>query len=282
MNIVNYLPLTKLKIALAKILYILTKVFVKRDIHTISRNGINYEVDLSEGLDLSLFLFGNFQTHVSQNKYVKLPPDAVVIDIGANVGIMSLQFAKTVPEGKVYAFEPTHYAFKKLIKNLDLNPELRGHIYPIQSFVISPDKINEEIIAYSSWKVGKADNSPGHPVHKGTAMSTEGVSSLTLDLFCERENIERIDFMKIDTDGHEPDVFKGAKNSISKFRPKIIFEIGQYVMKEKEIGFDFYTQYFNELNYQLYNSTDLKEITLSNYKSIIPKRGTIDILALPN
>lgn len=186
-----------------------------------------------------------------------------------------------MPKGKVFAFEPTHYAYKKLQKNLDLNPTLKSRIITHQTFVTSPDKIDKEIVAYSSWKVGGSHEADEHPVHGGTAMSAEGVRSITLDDFCKEVDVAHVDFIKIDTDGHEPDVLNGAREALAKYRPKLIFEIGQYVMEEKGISFDFYTQLFDRLNYRLFNSSDLKEINLSNYKRIIPKKGTIDILAVP-
>lgn len=282
MKILNKLPLTRIKIFFAKILYRGVKFFYKEDLRTISRGGITYEIDLSEGLDLSLFLFGNFQSHVSKNKYLNLEENAVIFDIGANVGVMTLQFSQMVPKGKVYAFEPTHYAYKKLTKNVSLNPQLAERIQTIQTFVTSPEKKDETIIAYSSWKIDGSRAEKQHPIHGGTNMSTEGVGAITLDDFCEKENIQRIDFVKIDTDGHEPDVFAGAKNTVSKFRPKIIFEIGLYVMKERGIEFSFYNDYFTQLNYMLYNSKNLKLIDINNYDQAIPQKGTIDIIAIPN
>ena len=92
-------------------------------------------MDLSEGIDLSLFLFGNFQSYVVQNKYFSLEKDAIVFDVGANVGSMSLRFAQGASEGHVYAFEPTDYAFKKLQRNLSLNPKLAERISAVQQFL---------------------------------------------------------------------------------------------------------------------------------------------------
>ena len=136
-RLINRLPLTQIKMFFGKILYRLVHLICHEDKRIIIRNGIKYEIDLSEGIDLSLFLFGNFQKHVSQNKYLSLPQDAVIFDVGANAGIMSLQFATLVPLGKVYSFEPTFYAFSKLEKNLELNPELAKRIVVIQSLVSS-------------------------------------------------------------------------------------------------------------------------------------------------
>lgn len=282
MSILNSLPLTRIKIFVAKILYKIISPLYKDKHRKIVREGINYEVDLSEGVDLSLFLFGNFQSHVTHSKYLNIEDSDIVFDIGANFGIMSLQFAKAAPKAKVYAFEPTHYALKRFKKNLSLNPELAKRIIPVNTFISAKTEANADIKAFSSWKVDAKENaSELHPVHLGTAKGTEGVASITLNDFCLQNSIPKIDFIKIDTDGHEYEILKGAKDVISKFRPKIIFEIGLYVMEEKGIDFSFYANYFGSLNYKLIDSKTGENIDIKNYKKIIPQKGTIDILALP-
>ena len=62
---------------------------------------------------------------------------------------------------------------------------------------------------------------------------------------------------------------------------QIIFELGQYVMKERDINFMDYEGFFSGLGYMLSNATNNKPITNTNYKNMIPKKGTIDVLAIP-
>lgn len=282
MNIVfRNIPLTRLKIFGAKILFAATSVFVDtKKKRIINREGINFEVDLTEGIDFSLFLFGDFQSHVYHNKYFKINEGDIIFDIGANVGIMALNFAKLAKNGKVYAFEPTHYALKKLYRNLELNPELAQQIIVTNCFISAESKDNPEITAFSSWSLTKRTEKD-HEFHLGTPMSADGVPAITLDDFVSINKIDRIDFIKIDTDGHEYEVFNGAKKSLSRLRPKIIFELGLYVMKEKGFDFGFYWKYFQELNYKLYDSSNLHEITNQNYLDFLPKYGSIDVLAIP-
>lgn len=282
MNILfRNIPLTRVKIFGAKILYAGTSLFVNtREKKIINREGIRFEVDLTEGIDFSLYLFGNFQSHVYHNKFVQLKEDDVIFDIGANVGIMTLNFARKVPRGKVYAFEPTHYALKKLYRNIELNPELAKNIIVTNCFVSAKSDAHPDIVAFSSWSLTRRTEKD-HTFHLGTPMSAEGTPSISMDDFVRNNNIQRIDFIKIDTDGHEYEVFSGAKASIRQLRPKIIFELGLYVMKEKNIDFDFYWNYFQELNYKLYDSGNLEEISITNYKKYLPKYGSIDVLAIP-
>lgn len=282
MNIVfRNIPLTRAKIFGAKILLLFTSVFVDtKKKHLITRNNINFEVDLTEGIDLSLYLFNNFQSHVYENKFVQLKEDDIIFDIGANVGIMSLNFANKAKKGRVYAFEPTHYALKKLYRNIELNPELAKNIIVTNCFVSAKSDDNPDIVAFSSWSLTKRTEKD-HEFHLGTPMSAEGVPSITLDDFVTKNKISKIDFIKIDTDGHEYEIFLGGKKSLAAYRPKIIFELGLYVMNEKGFNFDFYWDYFQSLQYKLYNSDNFKEITIENCKNHLPKYGSIDVLAIP-
>ncbi len=278
--ILRNLPITQIKLFLARILYMITTLIFGKKKRIIRRNGLNFEIDPGEGLDLSLFLFGQFQKHVAANPYITLPADGTIFDVGANVGIMALQFARLVPEGKVYAFEPTHYAFNRLKKNLSLNPSITN-VVPVQTFVSAQTTKTHHLKAYSSWKVDQTNAKNTHPVHGGTAMPAENVQAVSLDDFCKHENIARVDFIKIDTDGYEMEVLAGAAGCIRTSRPQIIFEIGLYVMEEHGISFSDYWNFFTGMNYELFNSANKRMITLSNYKKIIPAKGTIDILALP-
>lgn len=274
------LRITEFKLFGAKILYKIVHVFFRKDKRKILRNGIHFEIDLAEGIDLSLFLFGSFQKHVTDNKLLKIPEDAVIFDVGANVGVMSLLLCKNNSGSQIHAFEPTHYALNKFMKNMELNPTLSPRIRLTNCFVSSKSGDSAGLKAYSSWNIA-GGGGVKHGVHGGTAMPAENVPSISLDDYCVNEKIDRLDFIKIDTDGHEFDVLKGAVQSIGKFRPSLVFELGIYVMEERKIQFSDYLDYFTKLNYKLFTSKSLKQINLENYSKHVPKYGTIDVVAIP-
>jgi FkbM family methyltransferase len=202
------------------------------------------------------------------------------MDVGANIGIMSLQFARLVPQGRVYAFEPTHYALSKLQNNLALNPGLAKRIQVTQAFVAeAPGEI--ELVAYSSWRIDGHRAGDEHPVHGGAPQATQGIPATSIDAVVAQERLQRLDFIKIDTDGHEYDVLQGAMHTLEQLRPQVIFELGLYVMKERGISFQHYQDLFEKMNYRLYLSHNKKPIHAQNYTQHIPARGTIDVLALP-
>lgn len=278
------IPITRLKIAGARLLYRMVKLAGRPDIVCAERQGIRFKLDLREGIDLSVYLFGAFQKHVFNNKLFSFPSDAVVLDVGANAGFMTLQFARRCPQGHVYAFEPTHYAVQRFRDNLALNPDLAERITLRQCFISDKAEATPSLVAYASWPV--AGNPAGeqaavHAVHLGRSLSAEGVSALTLDMWMEEVKPERVDFIKIDTDGHEWSVLQGAEKLIARFMPAVIFEVGQYVMEEKGIDFSTYLHFFRAHRYTLYNSAGGQKLTASNWQKIIPRLGTIDVLALP-
>jgi len=280
-SLINKIPLTKIRVYVARLIYFILKLLCLKKQRLIRRNGINYKIDLSEGIDLSLFLFGDFQKYIYDNQILRLSKDSVVFDVGANVGDMTLKFAELVPQGKVYAFEPTHYAFSKLKQNLSLNPALCKSVIPVQCFISYRTEKNPDIKAYASWKINLPAKGEIHPVHCGTLKSTEGISSITIDAFCRENNIKNIDFIKIDTYGHEWNVLKGAEQMIKQCRPKIIFEIDFSLMKENNTDFHNFYNFFSSLNYKFFNSKNKKHIDINNYFNRIPQKTAINILAIP-
>lgn len=276
----SQLPLTRIKLFIAKVIYAFLHLVLRKDQRIIQRNGITYEVDLSEAIDLSLFLFGHFQGYVFSQDFIQLSPSPVIVDVGANIGSMALGFAKTFPGSQVYAFEPTHYGFGKLKKNISLNPLLGPRIFPVQAFLSDKTVKNSEMKAYSSWKVDSSSREK-HPLHGGELMSAESIPSVTLDDFCQERGLSKIDLMKIDTDGYELTVLRGALQAIAKFKPVIIFEIGLYLLKERGDTIEEYFDLFNKLNYRWFNSENKRPISKENYLAEIPYRSTIDVLAVP-
>jgi FkbM family methyltransferase len=273
------LPWTRFKLLAARALYYPAVLAFGRRRGTVVRNGIQYDLDLGEGIDLSVFLFGSFQPEVVRNRFVRLPADGVVVDVGANVGILSLQIAQAVPAGRVFAFEPTHYAFARLKRNLELNPGLAARVEAVQAFVSSASDVRPGLSAYASWRVD-GTSSGTHPLHGGTAKSADEIGAVSLDDFVAQRGLPRVDFIKIDTDGHELEVLRGARRLLARHRPVVVFEIARYVMDERGIDFSDYVSLLAPLGYALFDAKSGAAIDLTNHTERIPVRASIDIAAV--
>ena len=270
---------TRFKIRIAHYIFLLLK-WIRVDTHRIvRRQGVNFELDLGEGIDLSIFLFGYFQTHITKkSSFFKLPKDAIIFDVGANFGSISLPLAYKYPQSTVFSFEPSNYAFAKLLRNIELNNNLRDRIKPIHTFLSSNGSYSDELTSYSSWRVDTLEGTR-HPVHLGTIKESIKMST-TIDNYIQANNIGRLDFLKIDTEGYELEILEGAINSIKKYKPVIIFELSQHLLKEKSHSFDEYEKLLAPSGYRFIDAKSGRIATKSNINSIIPQNGSIDIIAL--
>ena len=133
---------TKHKILLAKIIFFLISIIKKEKLVRIKKNNINWELDLSEGIDLSVYIFGKFEyeivTAIAKHKLSKNP---VFFDIGANVGVQTLQLKEYFKNSIIHSFEPTNFGYNKLKNNILLNPKLSKKIFINQIFLNNKKKI---------------------------------------------------------------------------------------------------------------------------------------------
>ncbi|MDY6906511.1 MAG: FkbM family methyltransferase [Thermodesulfobacteriota bacterium] len=271
----------RIKLFFARIIYSFFRILLKKDVFIIKRKGISYSINLSEGIDLALFLFGRFQPYISNSRYYTLPEDAVVFDIGANIGAMTLKFAQDVPKGHIYAFEAIPSVYTRLVQNISLNPVLSGRITPVNMLVSdSTGEIDIPQTMCASWNVC-GQNQNRHPVHGGIRQSVQIEDAVSIDDFCRKNTIQRVDLIKIDTDGTELSVLKGALRTISKNTPVIIFEVSLSVLHEEHLLFDAYDAFFSLLDYRLINLKTGRMITMDNFYREIPFSYTTDVLAIP-
>ena len=176
-------------------------------------------------------------------------PGDVVLDIGANVGVYSLLASKKIgAQGKIYAFEPTAATFELLTKNLTLNH--CENVVPVKKALSDskqrilmkvPEKWERKDTDAFNKMVFVSDQEGGEDV-----MMTE-----TLDDFFISENIQRVDFIKVDIEGAEYLFFKGAKNVLSKHKPRILFESNEMHCKSFQNSVIDVLVYLNNLGYKL-------------------------------
>jgi FkbM family methyltransferase len=198
----------------------------------VKRNGFVWDLDLAEGIDLAIFLFSGFEPETTEEITRLVRPGSTVLDIGANIGSITLVLAQLVgTEGRVYAFEPTTYAVQKLRRNLALNQSLRERVTVEQVRLTCEKAINKPVEIYSSWKL--VGDEQRHPKHRGIAQSTEGAATLSLDAYCKEQRISKVDFIKLDVDGFEGEVLAGAINLLKRDRPPICMELAPYALVER-------------------------------------------------
>lgn len=271
---------TRTKIQIAHLVYKTLSLVGVSPNRVISRNGVKYEVDLKEGIDLSLFLTGSFQKHVSHSTHYELPVDAIIIDVGANIGSVCLHFPLRYPDSMVYAVEPSEYAMRKLKRNIELNPAIQNRIVPSQYFVSNTSYESSVQSMSASWRIDDLNRPNRHPVHFGI-QTTETVETITLDDFVRINALEKLDFIKIDTDGHELQVLEGASKVLQVLRPIIVFEMMSCTLDDSPDEFKRCERILLHHEYVLYDAVTEKPVTSQTILDFVPKAGSTDILAIP-
>lgn len=199
------------------------------------RNRLRWELDLREGVDFSIFLLGRFEAGF-QRAYSKLiEPGSVILDLGANIGAHTLPFACLAgPEGRVFAVEATQYGVNRLRRQLELNPDLAGLVEVAHVLLVEAEQNPAETAIFARWPLddGQTNNGHGddpatgrHVTHEGQRESIGQARATTLDVLMAEWKPARLDWIKLDVDGHEVSVLRGARQTIEKFRPRILLEL---------------------------------------------------------
>ena len=247
--------LTSQKIIIASILSKFLIFFLGKKKRKIIRNKINYLIDLNEGIDLGIFLnIKNEKKIYNIKKILKNEKNTCLIDIGANIGSVTLPLAKLFDRSSIISIEPTKYAYNKLKLNLELNSKLKKRIKTFNYFISNNRKKVKYV--HSSWNFSKDESK--HKIHFGSLKKTSD-KSVSLDNLIKKIK-KKINFIKIDVDGYELEVLKSGYKFISKYRPIIHIEFAPYLHKnfgystdelinfiKKKIHYDFYNENFKKV-----------------------------------
>ena len=207
--------------------------------------------------------------------------DSIVIDIGANVGTISIYILEK-GASQIFAFEPGPL-YIDLKKNLDLN-NIDEKIMPIKLGLSDKEQLmywaedqNNRGNAHLIKNLDELDLSK-HLTIFGDKNSIQKVEVSTLDnYFLNNVILEKLDFIKIDVEGLEWKVIKGGINLIKKFRPIVIAET--HKSTSDMYGYDCITPLFQFFYKEGYESYSLNEN--GNIEKFIYPNLKMDTLFLP-
>jgi FkbM family methyltransferase len=152
-----------------------------------------------------------------------LRPGMTFFDVGANVGIFSLAAGQKLRRktGLIFAFEPCPATFSILEKNLALN-----HLAEVRTVRAAVSDQTGEALLFVNARFKDGLNSLQDPSHSDAeVVGREPVPTVTLDDFIARSSIPRVDVMKVDVEGAELLVFRGASQLLKRSdAPLILYE----------------------------------------------------------
>ncbi len=141
--------------------------------------------------------------------------DWVILDCGANIGYFSILFARLASDGHVYAFEPTS-TYDMLIENL--NHHRVKNVTALHMALGEQNGLLEDAI-FRIW--GEEPERQEYPF-------------ITIDEFIKKQNLSRLDCIKIDVDSFDFDVLRGAEKTLIDFNPFVMVELNHALIKRNQ------------------------------------------------
>lgn len=193
-----------------------------------------------------------------------LNPGDVVLDIGANVGLVSISLLKSQPNvEKIYTFEPLPDTYEKMKQNLELNgnPE---KIHPVNVGMSDNAGTFDFYLPGENEAASMQPNMDEFYMQESVDGHYTGVKKMdkveckvtTLDDYVAENNIDRVNFIKIDVEGNEKNVLLGGRAILKKYHPVVYCEM----LRKHAARFGYHPneiiEYMKSLDYKCYTLHD--------------------------
>ena len=146
-----------------------------------------------------------------------LAAGGVFVDVGAGIGTFAVELARRIPELQVHAFEPVDRMREALLANVAKNS------------VGEQVQVSQSALLDRSGRVPMTNRASGtdHVVADGSGEPVELVDAMTLDAYLEAHDVTHVDAIKIDVEGAELLVLRGATATLNRDHPLLIMEVEQ-------------------------------------------------------
>ncbi len=140
----------------------------------------------------------------------------VIVDAGANDGRSAVRLAAAYPDASIYSLEPVESTYRELVRNT-------RHLASVRCYPLGLGSAPGTAEIFINEQATRNSLHPGF----GSATRSEEIELVTLDGFLEAEGISTVDLLKVDTEGHDLEVLKGATRALSEGRIRAIqVEVG--------------------------------------------------------
>lgn len=221
--------------------------------------------------------FKNIKTDKAEFEMALLPlflkKDSIFFDVGSNIGAFIYIAEQYINPNQVYGFEPIPVLFSRLKKIFPTT-----HIYNLAlSNITQQTEFKIPKINHKTYLTRGTLNTQFNEKNE-SGYELIRVNTQTLDRFTEENKIKKIDVIKIDVEGHEYELLKGAEKTLLIFKPILIIEIEQrhhnfdislIIEFIKKLNFECFYFDKNKLEIQLLNvnPSELQVISNSNKNS---------------
>lgn len=188
-------------------------------------DGTALELDLGDRTQALAYLTRRYSEDLIQEIVSRLPAGGVFFDVGSNVGLVTFQVAQRRPDARIVAFEANPAAVAGWRRNRRLS---------------ASDQVAVEPAAVSDSVGVVTVHAPSIDLGAGRVQATgdgEPVPATALDAYCDAHGIDRIDVLKVDVEGSEPDVLEGSRGLLTSGRIRaLIIEFNDVYLERRKWG----------------------------------------------
>lgn len=221
-------------------------------IRNVEQNGVRYELDISDIMDW--YVYFGFKEIARTELYNLIKRDDVIFDVGANIGGTTLNFAKLAgTNGRVYSFEPDPINYKSIQKNLSLNN--------FNNIVLNKIGLGNKSGDFKIYTVDEKNKGMNRILENSKNENGEYVKVITIDEFVRGNKIDNINLIKIDVEGFEFNVLKGAEMVLNDFHPILFVELDNQNLIEQETSAVELIAYLLSFGYEIFHAETNELIT---------------------
>ncbi len=230
---------------------------------------IRMKLDRSAYMGSVLYWFGYHSRDEIELLEGLLQPDMVFVDVGANQGEFTLYAAKKLSAGKVLAFEPMETLFNHLTENIQLNQLTNVFTYPC---ALSDTRGKLKLFTSGDEEIHHAFNEGLASLFQGEYRSVEigEVEVEQFDSVFETLGLPRLDIMKLDVEGAELHVLRGAQESLRKHHPTLLMEVNEDAFKAAGYTSEHVFQFLQTLGYECYLIQHHGQVVRTSYHQLPP------------
>jgi FkbM family methyltransferase len=242
-------------------------------------DGLAFEVRPGDQLSRAVYVSGTYEPKTLCVLRALLRRGDTFIDVGANAGIVSLAAAQWVGRsGAVHAFEPSSREYLRLLDTISRNRLVQVTAYPV---ALGADRGRARLKVASSGQGGLNTLGKSFAYDETALDRTEDVDVRTLDEVAAEEQIGRSSAIKIDVEGMELHVLRGAREIIGRDRPALIVEVFARALEACGAGVDALQDLLLSSGYRLFtiradgeleSLETLRSIDEQNIVALTPER----------
>lgn len=212
-----------------------------------------------------------------------IKPGHVCMDIGSNIGVYSVMMAlRAGRTGGIHSFEPVNHIRRRALLNVQLNG--------CRNVTMNDFALGAEPGASTMLQVKEGVFRGG----TSSILETEAIAAMgrdnfdevkvkikTLDSYVETACLDRLDFIKLDVEGFELSVLKGAEKTLSELRPAIFFEHDRKRLARADVNEDAFREMFDRHGYAVIAPTIVAGVSTTLEYRFDGRGAKRDMLALP-